>query len=110
MSREAAELRRLVIDRALNGPGAATPARRRAAFDQQIAEGAAGRLADKVARHAWTVTDEDMASALAAGSSEDEIFELVIAAALGQSTRQLERARAALDAAAQALDPAGDER
>lgn len=61
---------------------------------------AARALVDKIARNAWKVTDEDVAAAKTAGVSEDEIFELAVAAALGQATRQLDAALAALDEAA----------
>ena len=50
----------------------------------------------KVARHAYKVTDEDVAAALATGASEDVVFELVVAAALGQASRQLDAGLAAL--------------
>lgn len=59
-------------------------------------------LVDRVARHAWTVRDQDVAAPLAAGVSEDVVFELAVCAALGQATRQIEAALAALDAAAPA--------
>ena len=53
-------------------------------------------LLDKVATTSAQVTDEDFATALAAGSTEDELFELVICAAVGQSARQYEAGLAAL--------------
>jgi alkylhydroperoxidase family enzyme len=56
-------------------------------------------LIDKVAKRAYTVTDADIAAAKAAEVSEDQIFELVICAAIGQATRQYDTALAALDAA-----------
>ncbi|HEV8579503.1 MAG TPA: hypothetical protein VGX68_10525 [Thermoanaerobaculia bacterium] len=51
---------------------------------------------DKVIRHAWQVTDEDVEQLQRAGYSEDAIFELVIAAALGAGMGRLERGLAAL--------------
>jgi hypothetical protein len=45
------------------------------------------------------VTDEDVEAVKAAGLSEDDIFELAVCAALGQSARQLAAALAALDEA-----------
>jgi alkylhydroperoxidase/carboxymuconolactone decarboxylase family protein YurZ len=45
------------------------------------------------------VTDEDVAAATEAGLPEDEIFELVVCAAFGEASRQLNGALAALDAA-----------
>jgi alkylhydroperoxidase family enzyme len=56
-------------------------------------------LIDKVAKHAHKVTDQDIAAAKASGLSEDQIFEIVVCAAVGQSTRQYDAALAALDAA-----------
>jgi hypothetical protein len=46
------------------------------------------------------VSDADFAAARAAGASEDRLFELVIAAAVGEAVRQDAAARAALAAAA----------
>jgi alkylhydroperoxidase family enzyme len=56
-------------------------------------------LIDKVAKRAYTVTDEDIAAARASGLSEDQIFEIVVCAAVGQATRQYDAALAALKAA-----------
>ena len=72
---------------------------RRAAFDNANVPPSAAALVDKVARNAWKVTDEDVAAARSAGLSEDEIFELVVCAAYGQATRQLEAGLAAVAAA-----------
>jgi alkylhydroperoxidase family enzyme len=51
----------------------------------------------KVHRHAYRVTDEDVAALRAAGYSEDQIFEAVISAALGASQRRLDAALAAMN-------------
>ena len=51
---------------------------------------------DKVIHRAWQVTDEDVARLRSAGYSEDAIFELTIAAALGAGVGRLERGLAAL--------------
>jgi hypothetical protein len=99
MSEAATRLRRAVVDRVLHGPGAASAEARRAAFDNRGVDDRARALIDAVARHAWKITDEDVEAAKNAGLSDDEIFELVTSAALGQSTRQLESAMAAIDAA-----------
>ena len=92
MSEAVERLRKQVVERALHGPGKASGDARRAAYDNRDA----GPLVAKVAANAWKVTDEDIAAAKQAGLSEDEIFELVVCAALGQSTRQLDAALAAL--------------
>jgi alkylhydroperoxidase family enzyme len=58
-------------------------------------------LVDKVARyHPHRVTDDDIAAARGAGLSEDQIFEIVVCAAVGQATRQCDAAVTALEAAA----------
>ena len=51
---------------------------------------------DKLARHAYKITEEDLASLQRAGYSEDAIFELSIAAAVGVGAVRLERGLAAL--------------
>jgi hypothetical protein len=102
MSQKVMQLRQRVVERALSGPGAATTAARRAAFENRGVDGRISALIDKVAQHAWKVTGADVAGAKAAGVSEDEIFELAICAALGQATRQLETALAAIATAVQA--------
>ncbi|MGH7481994.1 MAG: hypothetical protein ACRELV_07550 [Longimicrobiales bacterium] len=51
---------------------------------------------DKVARHAYRVTDEDVATLRAAGYSEDAIFELAVSAAVGAGHSRLERGLSAL--------------
>jgi alkylhydroperoxidase family enzyme len=51
---------------------------------------------DKVARHAYTVTDRDVDDLKKAGYSEDAIFEITLSAALGAGMARLERGLAAL--------------
>lgn len=84
------------VTRVLEGSGVASPALRRTAFDNTGLTGALGRLIDKVARQPSKITDADITGVKASGLSEDQIFELVICAALGQVTRQYETALAAL--------------
>jgi alkylhydroperoxidase family enzyme len=108
MSEAATRYRQAIIERVVRGPGTATTSARQAAFDNQGVDPRAARLVDKVARRAWTVSDDDVAGATAAGVSEDEIFELTVSAALGQATRQLDAALAALDAALPPDDTAAD--
>jgi hypothetical protein len=94
-----AQARRALVARVLTGPGTASPAERRAAFENEGLKARLGTLIDKVVRYACRVTDDDIAEAKAAGCSEDHLFELVVCAAIGQATRQHESALAALDAA-----------
>jgi alkylhydroperoxidase family enzyme len=51
---------------------------------------------DKVARHAHRVTDADIEQLRAGGYSDDAIFELTVAAALGAARARLERGLEAL--------------
>lgn len=94
------ELHRALIARVLGGNGQAPSALRRAAFDNAGVDAGLPEplrtLTGKVADHAHRVTDEDVAAARAAGLSEDQVFEIVVCAAVGQANRQYESALAAL--------------
>lgn len=89
------EMRAILSERVLHGAGESTGAERRAAFDDAPT---APPLVAKVALAAWRVTDEDIAAAKGAGLSDDQIFELVVCAAIGKATRQLDAALTALAA------------
>ena len=90
---------RALVARILGGEGKASHAQRRAAFDNAGLTDPLSTLIDKVARHAYKITDEDIAGARASGLSEDQIFEIVVCAAIGQATPQYDAALAALEAA-----------
>lgn len=92
-------LHRELIARVLGGDGTAPPELRRAAFDGSGLDEPLRALVDKVAHDAQQVTDEDIAAVRAAGLSEDQIFEIVVCAAIGQADRQYAGALAALRAA-----------
>src|SRR4051812_42690285 len=51
---------------------------------------------EKVAKHAYRTTDEDFAALAKAGYSEDQLFELTLAAAAGAAWARLDRGLAAL--------------
>ena len=51
---------------------------------------------DKVALHAYKVTDEDLAALQRAGHSDDVLFEATVSAALGAALGRLERGLSAL--------------
>src|SRR5215831_3236713 len=59
----------------------------------------ATRNIDKVTKQAYRVTDEDVAAAKASGLSEDQIFEIVVCAAIGEAALEHETGVAALRAA-----------
>ncbi|CAN5837628.1 hypothetical protein BH11MYX2_BH11MYX2_20010 [soil metagenome] len=99
MSEAAERYRKAAIESVLGPKGHAAQAQREAAFaNHGVAPGALA-LIDKVTKNAWKVNDEDVAGAKAAGVTEDEVFELTVCAAMGQSTRQLDAAMAALEEA-----------
>ena len=52
----------------------------------------------KIRNEAWTVTDADVEALKAAGHSEDEIFEMTVAAAVGASMHALDAGLRALNA------------
>jgi signal transduction histidine kinase len=90
------QARKALVARIFEGDGRASHAQRRAAFDDAGLAEPLKTLIDKVAKHAYKITDEDIAAARASGLSEDQIFELVVCAAIGQATRQYDTALAAL--------------
>lgn len=53
-------------------------------------------IVDKVHRHAYKLTDEDVQAALAAGVSQEALFELIVLAAVGAATQRLEAGLAAM--------------
>lgn len=57
-------------------------------------------LVDRIARHAYEVTDADVQALKQAGYSEQAIFEITASAALGAGLSRLERGLAALRGAA----------
>lgn len=94
----AARMQRLK-ERVLDGPGKLSPAVRRAIACDTGGEEIPPALLpylDKVAHHAYKVTDEDVQELLRAGLSEDEIFEATVAAALGAGLKRLRAGLTAL--------------
>jgi hypothetical protein len=69
---------------------------RRAAAQNQGLPASLAPVVDKIARHAYRITDEDILSLKQAGLSEDQIYELVVAAAVGRACVLADSALAAL--------------
>jgi hypothetical protein len=90
------QLHRALVARVLGGGGKAPTELRRAAFDDAGLSGPVRTLVEKVALHAYSVTDDDVTAVRAEGLSEDQIFEIVVCAAVGQANRQYESGLAAL--------------
>jgi hypothetical protein len=85
-----------LVDRVLNGAGKASPEQRARAFSDTDVPPPLQALIGKVATRPAQVTDADFAAAKASGFSEDQLFELVVCAAVGQSARLYEAGLAAL--------------
>jgi len=81
------ELRRAVLGRAARLAGARGGAPAPAPF---------GGYVDKIAQHAYKVTDADVSALQQSGSSDDVLFEVTVSAALGAALGRLERGMAAL--------------
>jgi alkylhydroperoxidase/carboxymuconolactone decarboxylase family protein YurZ len=87
---------RALEDRILNGEGRASREQRARAFGNDGLQPPLDELLGKVATRPAQVTDADFAAAKAAGCTEDELFELVVCAAVGQSARLYDAGLAAL--------------
>jgi hypothetical protein len=81
----------------LRGPGA-SPAELRQACARAEAPEELRALVEKIDRHAYEVTDEDLAE-LRATYSEDQLFEIIVAAAFGAADRRLAAGLRALEQA-----------
>ena len=94
------QARKAFAARILDGDGKAPREQRKAAFAGSGAPASIQPLLDKVTTKAASIGDDDVHAAKQA-HSEDQVFELVVCAAVGQATRQYEGALAALAAAAE---------
>jgi alkylhydroperoxidase family enzyme len=81
-----AALRRAVFESA----GAIDPAIRQAAGAGDRLPGPWGAYAEKVREQSYRITDADIAALKAAGGTEEEIFEVTVAAAMGAALRRLD--------------------
>jgi alkylhydroperoxidase family enzyme len=87
---------RALEDRVRTGPGRASSEERDRAFRNAGLEAPLDGLLGDVATRPTHVTDLQFSAARAAGYSEDQLFELVICAAVGQAGRQYDAGLAAL--------------
>jgi hypothetical protein len=88
-------LHRALVDRVVNGEGRASAQQRAQAFRNEGLP-PLDTLISKAVTSPAKVTEADFATAEAAGSSEDALFELVVCAAVGRSARLYEAGLAAL--------------
>lgn len=87
---------RALVERVLSGDGRASVEQRARAFRNDGLSPPLDALVGKVADRPTQVTQADLAAAMASGCTEDQLFELVVCAAVGQSARLYEAGLAAL--------------
>jgi hypothetical protein len=87
---------RALVDSILRGEGRASAQQRAQAFDNEGLPPPLDALIGKVTTSPTLVTEADFAAAKASGYREDQLFELVVCAAVGQSARLYEAGLAAL--------------
>jgi hypothetical protein len=83
-----ATLRDSVLQTVLDGPGESDPSIRRAAADGEGVPANLQTLITRIHNHAYKVTDDDIARPQAA-YGDDQMFEIVVSAALGASRNRL---------------------
>ena len=93
--------RKRLTDAVINTTGETSAALRQAVLDraQGQRDGVPSALeayVDTVARHAYRVTDGDVQALQRAGHSDDALFEITVAAAVGAALQRLDRGLAAL--------------
>jgi len=93
-----ASLRDRVLDCVLQGTGETRPALRKSVAEATFVPSDLKTLVDKIHHHAYKVTDEDIARPQAK-YGDDQMFEIVVSAALGASQIRLMAGLEALDQA-----------
>ena len=93
-----AALRDRVIARVLDGDGETAPALRKSVADNRGVPADLQQLVEKIHRHAYKVTDDDIARAQAS-YGDDKMFEIVVSSALGAARQRLMAGLKALDEA-----------
>ena len=91
-----AVLRDAVLESVLRGPGESDPATRTAAAMNVGLPADLRSLVEKIHRHAYKVTDEDVARAQRV-YGDDALFEIIVSSALGASDQRLRAGLEALD-------------
>jgi hypothetical protein len=96
---ETAASRGALVTRLLEGDGRAASDLRRRAFDARGLPEPLATIVHKIGTRPTEINAEDIAAARAAGLTEDQLFEVIVCAAVGQAMRQHDAALAAVDAA-----------
>ena len=96
MSDPHASIRDDVFRRVLSGPGESEPALRQAVAENASVPPELQLLIAKIHAHAYQVTDDDVAR-LQAQYGDDQLFEIIVSAAVGAARQRLLPALAALE-------------
>jgi hypothetical protein len=88
--------RKHLVAAVTESPAQAPAKLRRDAVEHRTVSGPLAAYVDKVRRHAYRITDADVASLQRAGHSDDHLFEITVAAAVGAALYRLDRGMAAL--------------
>jgi hypothetical protein len=92
-----------------SGPGELPPPTRAAVIDADpLPDSLAQAYVETIRRHAYKLTDRHLEELAQAGWTDDQVFELTVAAAFGAAKRRLEVGLAALGEAAGTHPPAGE--
>jgi hypothetical protein len=90
------DARRRIEDAVLRGPGETSPELRQSVASQRGVPPDLAPLLDKIRRHPYKVTDEDIAG-LRDRYTEDQLFEIIVAGVLGASLDRLHAGLRALE-------------
>jgi hypothetical protein len=93
-----AALRTRTVERVLDGPALTSSSLRHAAAERDELPVELRTLIDKIHDHAYRVTNEDIAR-LQATYNDDQLFEIIVSAALGASEHRLAAGLRALEEA-----------
>lgn len=98
MTKKYDEFVKRLTDAVLESPGETKPDLRRAIAARRMSEVPADlrSYVEKVSQHAYKVTDDDIAALQRAGYTEDQIFEVTTAAAVGAALDRMKRGLSAL--------------
>ncbi len=93
------EAQKALVAQILEAQCKTPPTLRTAAFNNGGVAEPLGALVNKVATDAKAISDSDINSAKHSGLTEDQIFEIIVCAAIGQAVRQYDSAMEALETA-----------
>jgi hypothetical protein len=89
MSERLGAMRAEIEEAVLGTPGESGPAERRQAMEGEGATPELAAFLRRVQQHAYRITDDEVAALRAAGHGDDQIFELLLSAALGAAEARL---------------------